>query len=106
MRLLGELDAILLEMAAERWSLYKRATEELKDGITVVTLANGKIAKPEVGIAKTAFDGCRAILQEFGIGPSSRTRATKLPEPAEDDQAEKYFFGGVKRRHSASRFLA
>jgi P27 family predicted phage terminase small subunit len=107
MRLLGELDAILLEMAAERWSLYKRATEELKDGITVVTLANGRVAKPEVGIAKTAFDGCRAILQEFGIGPSSRTRATKLPEPAEDDAVEKRFFGGgVKPRHSARRFLA
>jgi P27 family predicted phage terminase small subunit len=90
-RVLSDLDACLLEMAAERWSLYKRATKELKKSITEETKANGRVPKPEVAIAKGALDGCRAILQEFGIGPSSRTRATKLPERISNDPAGKYF---------------
>jgi P27 family predicted phage terminase small subunit len=103
-RVLSDLDAVLLEMAAERWSLYKRAVQALNENITEETKANGRVAKPEVAIAKGALDGCRAILQEFGIGPSSRTRVTKLPEPWGVDEPDGKFFGHPKPS-GARRFL-
>ncbi len=56
-----------------------RALAEMKE-ITQTTEANGKVAKPEVAIAKQAFNAVRSIMQEFGIGPGSRTKVTALPE--------------------------
>jgi len=98
--LLSVLDRDLLASAAERWSTYRRAAEELKGGLTQISEANGRIAKPESAIAKQALAECRAIMSEFGCSPSSRTRVTALVIPADDkDPAAKYF-------QSARKFLA
>jgi P27 family predicted phage terminase small subunit len=99
LRLLSELDLHLLAMAAQWWSVHVRALKEMKE-ITQTTDANGKVAKPEVAIAKQAFNAVRSIMQEFGIGPGSRTKVTTLPVD-EDDPAAKYF----DRKPSVKRFL-
>ncbi len=88
--LLSVLDHDLLAAAAERWSTYRRAARELKAGLTQSSESNGRITKPESAIAKLALAECRAILGEFGIGPSSRTRVgANIPE-GEDALKEKY----------------
>ena len=52
--------------------------------------------------AKQAFNAVRSILQEFGVGPGSRTKVTALPDDEDDDAAARYF--NEKRR--VKRFLA
>ena len=78
LRLISELDGYLLAAASERWSVYLRASEEIKQSLTQQTDSNGNCARPEVAISKGALDSCRAILQEFGIGPASRTKVQAL----------------------------
>ena len=102
--LLSEIDLHLLVMAAQWWSVHVRALAELKESITQVSEANGKVARAEIGVAKTAFNAVRAIMQEFGIGPGSRTKVTAHPEEEDDDPAGKYF--GYPPKPSAKRFLA
>lgn len=91
LRLLSDLDADLFATACERWSVYRRSVAKLKQSLTHNTEANGTCAKPEVAIAKSALDSAKAILSEFGIGPSSRTRARPLEVQDDRDRASKYF---------------
>lgn len=100
LRLLSELDLHLLAMAAQWWSVHVRALAEMKE-ITQTTDANGKVAKPEVAIAKQAFNAVRSIMQEFGIGPGSRTKVAALPPGDSDDPFAKYF----NEKSGAARFL-
>jgi P27 family predicted phage terminase small subunit len=100
LRLLSELDLHLLAMAAQWWSVHVRALAEMKE-ITQTTEANGKVAKPEIAIAKQAFNAVRSIMQEFGIGPGSRSKVEALPEEENDDRAARYF----NDRPSVRRFL-
>jgi P27 family predicted phage terminase small subunit len=100
LRLLSELDLHLLAMAAQWWSVHVRALGEMRE-ITQSTEANGRVAKPEIAIAKQVFNAVRSIMQEFGIGPGSRTKVTVLPEDEDDDPAARYF----NNRHNVRRFL-
>ncbi len=90
LRLLSELDLHLLAMAAQWWSVHVRALAEMAE-LTQTSLPNGKVAKPEIAIAKQAFNAARSIMQEFGIGPGSRTKVTVLPEEEDDDPAARFF---------------
>jgi P27 family predicted phage terminase small subunit len=102
LRLLSELDLHLLGLAAQWWSIHVRAMNELKESITQISDANGKVARPEIQVAKIAFNAVRGIMQEFGIGPGSRTKVDPLPEEESDDRAAR-FFG---QKPNAKRFLA
>jgi P27 family predicted phage terminase small subunit len=86
LRLLSELDLHLLAMAAQWWSIHVRAMADLKDSIIQVSEANGKVVRPEIQVAKTAFNAIRSIMQEFGVGPGSRTKVDPLPKEDDDDK--------------------
>lgn len=96
-RVLSEADIHALAAAAQWWSVYQRAMEGLKNGLTQVTEANGEVAKPSVGIAKQAFSQCWAIMSAFGLNPGDRAKLRAIPPDADDDPARKFF---------ARRFLA
>lgn len=87
-------------MAAQWWSVHVRALAEMKE-ITQTTDANGKVAKPEVAIAKQAFNAVRSIMQEFGIGPGSRTKVSALSQEDPGDPLAKYF----NQKRAAATFL-
>lgn len=93
--LLSELDLHLLAVGAQWWSIHCRALAELKESVTQISAVNGKIAQPEIAIAKIAFNAVRGVLQEFGVGPGSRTKVKATPEEI-DDPLDQY---------KASRFL-
>ena len=101
MGLLSEIDLPLFASACERWSVYRRATDELKKQLTRNSKANGRVAKPEAQIAKAALAEVRAILAEFGVGPASRSRVVAKPLWG-TDPVEEY----KKRKSNAKRFLA
>jgi P27 family predicted phage terminase small subunit len=101
MGLLSEIDLPLFTAACERWSVYRRATDELQKQLTRNSKANGRVAKPEAQIAKAALAEVRAILAEFGIGPASRSRVVAKPLWGKDP-VEEY----KKRKFNARKFLA
>jgi P27 family predicted phage terminase small subunit len=96
LELLSEIDTHLLAAGAQWWSIEQRALEELKNSLTDNSPANGNCAKPQIAIAKVAFNSVRAILAEFGIGPASRSRIDIPPpkrkeDPFENFKASRYF---------------
>ncbi len=99
LRLLSELDSALLATACERGRIYRRSSAALKRRLTQMTDANGRCALPEVAIAKSALDSVRAILAEFGIGPSSRTRALPIEGQDDDDPASEFFKPDPARKY-------
>ena len=96
-RVLSEADVHALAAAAQWWSVYQRAMDGLKDGLTQITDANGEIAKPSVGIAKQAFSQCWAIMSSFGLNPGDRAKLRAIPPDPEEDEVERF---------KARRFLA
>src|SRR6185503_2614702 len=65
-RLLTSLGIYMFAAVCERWSTYRRAVDDLKNGLTHMTDSNGLCSRPEVAIAKQAFNDFRQGLQEFG----------------------------------------
>lgn len=104
-RLLTPLGVQFFAMACERWSTYRRAVDELKSSLTHTTEANGHCSRPEVAIAKSAFDDFRKAILEFGMTPGSVGKVQAAPIPDDDDPAAK-FFRDHPRQRSARRFLA
>ncbi len=100
-RVLSEADVHALAAAAQWWSVYQRAMQDLSGSLIQTSPANGDCAKPTVAIARQAFSQCWAIMQAFGLNPGDRSKLRALP-PKDDDQAERFF--GL--RHKARRFLA
>jgi len=86
--LLTKLDVSALAGACRWWAIYRTADRALRAGLTVMTKANGKQARPEVGIAQKAFHEAMQVFSRFGVTPSDRT-ALKAPaaKPAGDDAA-------------------
>jgi P27 family predicted phage terminase small subunit len=100
---LTSLDMFLFAAICERWSVYRRATDKLKPEFTHQTESNGECAKPQVAIAKTAFDSFRQGLAEFGCSPASRSKV-KAVSPNDDDPFEKYRSSKMPPK-GAGRFL-
>src|SRR5687768_7931462 len=78
-RVLSEADLHALASGAQWWSVYQRAMSGLHDGLTQVTDANGEIAKPQVTIARQAFQQCWAVMSTFGLNPGDRGKLRALP---------------------------
>jgi P27 family predicted phage terminase small subunit len=100
---LTSLDMFLFAAICERWSVYRRAIDELKTDFTHQTESNGECAKPQIAIAKTAFDSFRQGLAEFGCSPVSRSKVKTAP-PNDDDPFEKYRNSKLQPK-GARRFL-
>jgi len=79
--LLTATESFLFSAVCERWSTYRRACDELKK-LTHSTEANGDIAKPQVAIAKTAFDQFKSGLAEFGVSPAMRSKVKTISKPS------------------------
>lgn len=72
---LTELDGRALGMYCEAYSRWRRALEEIRrDGVTSFTDQGGVKSNPAVTVATQAERFMTAILLEFGLTPSSRSR--------------------------------
>ena len=96
------VDVFYFGAICERWSTYRRALDDLKDNLTHETEANGECAKPQVAIAKAAFDSFRQGLEQFGCSPATRGKVKAVPQ-TDDDPFEKY---RNKKSKSVRSFLA
>ena len=94
------LDMFLFAGVCERWSTYRRAVEDLKGSLVHDTEANGQCSKPQVAIAKAAFDSFRQGLEQFGCSPASRGKVSASRN--DDDPVAGY----MKQKPSVRRFLS
>jgi len=96
--LVTAIDRAALALYCESWGLYVQASEQLKalGGALVVEHPNGfKGPSPWLGIRDKAAEQCRRLLVEFGMSPSSRSRAQtgQLDLFDEQDKAVSSYFG-------------
>jgi len=83
--LLSEIDRGALALYCQAWGRWLEAEEALKKYGVMVKSPNGfPMQSPYLALANKAMEQMRAMLTEFGMSPSSRTRAQALP-PEDDD---------------------
>lgn len=80
-----DIDTHALAMYCEAFTRYRFAMCKIsKEGPIIHTKTGYPIQHPAMGVLNKAFDQMRAILTEFGMTPSSRTRV-QVAEAADDD---------------------
>ena len=93
--LLSRIDRGALALYCQAWGRWVEAEEALKRHGTMVKSPNGfPMQSPYLAVANKAMEQMRAMLTEFGMSPSSRTRVhgTAVID-TEPDPFEKYLFG-------------
>ena len=86
---LTEVDLDALASYCEHWATWKQATAMMRQEGLVVETPNGYLQpSPWINIADKAFKNVLALLREFGMTPSSRTRVKveKSEGPSEFEQ--------------------
>ncbi|MFO7905810.1 MAG: phage terminase small subunit P27 family [Pirellulaceae bacterium] len=84
--ILTNIDVHALAMYCESYARWADANEKIQQYGPVVKTPNGFPAQsPYIQIANKAFDQMRAMLTEFGMTPSSRTKISRADEDKEDD---------------------
>ena len=104
MRVLTKADRQALELLCDAYAEYRKARETiLKRGLTYTSkTSEGKIIRPlpEVSIAADASRRLRAMLLEFGLTPSSRSRI-QVGSVYHEDSLDKF----LKRAKDRRRFF-
>jgi P27 family predicted phage terminase small subunit len=80
------LDVVGLAMYCQAYSRWVAAEEKLADfGLLIKTPSDLPQLSPSLSVSNRAFDQLRAMLAEFGMTPSSRSRlSVALPEEKYD----------------------
>ena len=92
----GDTDAVALELLCTAYANYLDATEKVaQHGAVWIDKGEGKIPKfcyaPYWAVANKEWEKVRAMLVEFGMTPSSRSKISKQPQNTDD--VEKRYFG-------------
>lgn len=89
--LLSRIDRGALALYCQAWGRWVEAEEALKKHGVMVKSPNGfPMQSPYLAVANKAMEQMRAMLTEFGMSPSSRTRVHAEPILQEDDPFEQY----------------
>ena len=88
--LLCKIDRAALALFCQAWERWVEAEEALKRYGVMVKSPNGfPMQSPYLAVANKAMEQMRALLAEFGMSPSSRTRVHATPQIGEDDPMER-----------------
>jgi P27 family predicted phage terminase small subunit len=80
MGLLSRVDRAALATYCQAWGTWIEAQASLRQYGTVIRSPNGfPMPSPYLAIANKAFEQLKAMLVEFGMSPSSRTRVEAIP---------------------------
>jgi P27 family predicted phage terminase small subunit len=84
--LLTELDTTALALYCQTYSRWVEAEKKLASfGMLIETPNDLPMQSPYLSIANRCFDQLRAMLTEFGMTPSSRSRISAFPPQEEED---------------------
>ena len=100
MGVLTEADRTALTLAAQAWSDWKHATDELKShGATIPARHCGVMMNPHIRIRANAEDRLKHWMTEFGLSPVARTRV-KAIDTKKGDGVEEEFFGNKGKKQA------
>ena len=103
LRLLSDIDRAALALYCQAWSRWLEAEQALKTYGVMVKSPNGfPMQSPYLAVANKAMEQIRAMLTEFGMSPSSRSRVHVTPQVDEEDGLERWLRGGSKRGTESS----
>lgn len=84
--LVTKLDRAALAAYCQAWGRWVEAEEALrKHGVLVKSPSGFPMQSPYLAVANKAMNQMRLLLQEFGMSPSSRSRATASPIGAQEE---------------------
>ena len=84
--LLSQIDGAALSLYCQAWGRWVEAEEALRTYGVMVKSPNGfPMQSPYLAVANRAMEQIRAMLTEFGMSPSSRTRAHALASGDDDE---------------------
>jgi P27 family predicted phage terminase small subunit len=84
--LLSQIDCAALSLYCQAWGRWVEAEEALRTYGVMVKSPNGfPMQSPYLAVANRAMEQIRAMLTEFGMSPSSRTRAHALAGGDDDE---------------------
>jgi P27 family predicted phage terminase small subunit len=87
--LVTELDDMALSMLCQSWAEYLEATDQVRKTGMLVKSPNGfPVFNPYLVIANQAVKRVRALLAEFGMSPSSRSRIAAAGSGHESESGE------------------
>src|SRR6185295_9700291 len=87
--LLTRIDRAALALYCESWGRWVEAEKALRAyGVMIKAPSGFPMQSPYLAIANKAMEQMRAMLCEFGMSPSSRTRVHATPPPREDNALE------------------
>ena len=96
MGLLCRIDRAALALFCQAWERWVKAEEALKRYGVMVKSPNGfPMQSPYLAVANKAMEQMRALLAEFGMSPSSRTRVHATPQADEQDEFEQWMRKGA-----------
>lgn len=102
MNVMSLADGPALELLCDAYAEWRHARDLVdQEGATYETeTENGRIirANPAVAIASDAWRRIRAMLAEFGLTPSSRSRVSMLSGSEDVDPFDAFLRGGTARR--------
>ena len=88
--LLTRIDRAALALYCEAWGRWVEAERALRTyGVMIKAPSGFPMQSPYLAIANRAMEQIRALLTEFGMSPSSRTRVHATPPPTEEDPLAK-----------------
>jgi P27 family predicted phage terminase small subunit len=91
MGLMTKIDRAALAMYCQAWARWLEAEKALKAYGVMVKSPNGfPMQSPYLAVANKAMEQIRAMLTEFGMSPSSRTRVHVTPQVDEEDEMERF----------------
>jgi P27 family predicted phage terminase small subunit len=97
--LLTRIDRAALALYCEAWGRWIEAEKALRTyGVMVKAPSGFPMQSPYLAIANKAMEQIRALLSEFGMSPSSRTRVHAVDVADDDDPLEQL----LRRRHDPS----
>jgi P27 family predicted phage terminase small subunit len=96
MGLLCKIDRAALALFCQAWARWVEAEEALKRyGVMVKSPSGFPMQSPYLAVANKAMEQMRALLAEFGMSPSSRTRVHATPQVDEGDELEQWLRKGA-----------
>ena len=85
-KIMTNLDIDALAMYCEAYARWVEANDKVRTEGTIVIAKSGyPMQSPWLSIANKAFDQMKAIMTEFGMTPSSRTRVSVQKDDPDDD---------------------
>jgi len=79
LRVLTEADRGAFVVLCETFALWRAANRKVLELGLVASTEKGDVVSPYVRIVQTATTHLRALLAEFGLTPSSRSRVSTTP---------------------------